>query len=130
VSDAVLGILDGHIVLSRQLAGRGHFPAVDVLQSVSRLAAEVAEPPVLEAASRIRDVLGTYREASDLIQVGAYTPGTDPRVDHAVVTMPKVEAFVRQSVGERTLPQETRARLLQLSTSPSIPPQAILPHRR
>jgi FliI/YscN family ATPase len=129
VSDAVLGILDGHIVLSRQLAGRGHFPAVDVLQSVSRLASEVAEAPVLEAASRLRDVLGTYREASDLIQVGAYTPGTDPRVDHAVATMPKIEQFVRQSIAERTRPEDTRARLIQIATTPSIPPPAPARHR-
>jgi FliI/YscN family ATPase len=120
VADAVMGILDGHIVLSRQLAGKGHFPAVDVLASVSRLAAEVAPPEMIEAASRVRDVLGTYRDAVDLIQVGAYSPGTDPRVDHAVGAMPRVDAFVRQAVNEPTRPEETRARLLSLNAPNSM----------
>jgi flagellum-specific ATP synthase len=122
VADAVMGILDGHIVLSRQLAGKGHFPAVDVLQSVSRLAAEVAPAEVLQAASRVRDALGTYRDALDLIQVGAYTPGTDPRVDHAVGAMPRIDAFVKQAIGEPTRPEETRARLVSLNTPLSIHP--------
>ncbi len=122
VADAVMGILDGHIVLSRQLAGRGHFPAVDVLASVSRLAAEVAEPVVLEAAARVRDVIGTYREAADLIQVGAYSPGSDPRVDHAVATMPRIDAFLRQAVNDCSRSEDTRARLAALSAPVSLHP--------
>ncbi|HVY45366.1 MAG TPA: EscN/YscN/HrcN family type III secretion system ATPase, partial [Minicystis sp.] len=120
VADAVMGILDGHVVLSRQLAGKGHFPAVDVLQSVSRLAAEVAQPEVLDAAAKVRDALGTYRDAQDLIQVGAYTPGSDPRVDHAVNAMPRIEAFLKQAIGEPTRPEETRARLLSLNGPASL----------
>jgi flagellum-specific ATP synthase len=125
VADATMGILDGHIVLSRQLAGKGHFPAVDVLASVSRLATEVAPPEIIDAASRVRDVLGTYRDAVDLIQVGAYTPGSDPRVDHAVGAMPRVDAFVKQAVNEPTRPEETRARLLSLNAPTSIHPPGI-----
>jgi len=115
VADAVMGILDGHVVLSRQLAGKGHFPAVDVLQSVSRLAAEVAPKDVLDAAAKVRDVLGTYRDALDLIQVGAYTAGSDPRVDYAVAAMPRIDAFLKQAIAEPTRPEETRARLLSLN---------------
>jgi flagellum-specific ATP synthase len=122
VSDAVMGILDGHIVLSRALAGKGQFPAVDVLASVSRLAQEVAEQSVLDAASRVRDVVGTYRDAADLIQVGAYSAGSDPRVDHAVAMMPKIEAFLRQGVREPSRPEDTRARLAAIAAPPSIAP--------
>jgi flagellum-specific ATP synthase len=122
IADAVMGILDGHIVLSRQLAGKGHFPAVDLLASVSRLASEVAPPEVLEAASRVRDILGTYRDALDLIQVGAYSPGSDPRVDHAVGAMPRIDAFLKQAVHEPTKPEETRARLLGLNAPASMLP--------
>ncbi len=80
IADAVRGILDGHIVLSRRLADRGLFPAIDVLRSISRLMGDVATPGHIEAASRARDALATYAEAADLIQIGAYVAGSDPRV--------------------------------------------------
>lgn len=111
ISDAVRGILDGHIVMSRSLAEKGHFPAIDALQSVSRLAPEVSTKAQFEVASRARDLLGTYRDAQDLIQVGAYTPGTDPRIDAACAASPKLEAFLRQSTAEHTPPGEAWARL-------------------
>jgi flagellum-specific ATP synthase len=96
IADAVRGILDGHIVLSRRLADRGLFPSIDVLRSISRVATDIAEPEHLRAASQARDALGTYAEAADLIQIGAYAAGSDPRVDAARAVVPRIEALIRQ----------------------------------
>lgn len=111
VADAVRGILDGHIVLSRSLAEKGHFPSIDVLKSVSRLAPELVSKEHWEIACRAREVLATYQDTLDLIQVGAYVRGSDPRVDEACAAMPKLEAFLRQPVSEATRPEEAWARL-------------------
>ncbi len=115
VADAIRGILDGHLVLSRGLAEKGHFPAIDVLQSISRLAQDVAEEADLRAAAAVRDLLSAHREAADLIQVGAYQPGSDARIDRALKALPQVEAFLKQRVDDKTAPTETRARLAVLS---------------
>ena len=117
IADAVKGILDGHIVLSRGLAEKGHFPAIDVLQSISRLAPEVTDQAHQGLASLVREALGTYRDASDLIQVGAYVAGSDPRVDSALSMVPKVNTFLRQSLGETTPFGQVRARLQALLSS-------------
>ena len=111
IADAARGILDGHIVLSRTLAEKNHFPAVDVLQSVSRLAPDICSQEHTRLAGRAREALGTYREAEDLIQVGAYAPGSDPSIDAACELMPNLEQFLRQRVEERTSFGETLARL-------------------
>jgi FliI/YscN family ATPase len=100
VADAVRGILDGHIVLSRRLAERGHFPAVDVLQSVSRLAPEITTAEQQNWSNSLRDLLAAHRDAEDLIQVGAYVAGSDPRVDKARAAMPQLDGFLRQGVRE------------------------------
>lgn len=97
VADAVRGILDGHVVLSRRLAGRGHYPAIDVLQSISRVMSDIVEPEVLKMASDFRDVLASYQEVEDLITIGAYKPGQNPRVDRAVALHERVQAFLKQS---------------------------------
>lgn len=115
IADTVRGVLDGHIVLSRALAERGHFPAVEVGASVSRLASEIAHPDHLKAANRIRDLLSAHREALDLIQVGAYVPGSDPRVDEAIRLAPSFEALLRQRVDEPTPPEQTVAVMLRLA---------------
>jgi FliI/YscN family ATPase len=115
VSDAVRSILDGHLVLTRTLADRGHFPAIDVLQSVSRLAPALMSPPQARAVGMVRDLLATHRAAADLIQVGAYVPGSDPRVDAACRIMPEVESFLRQTIGERTSVEEAMARVQRLA---------------
>jgi FliI/YscN family ATPase len=124
IADAVRGILDGHIVLGRRLAERGHFPAIDVLGSISRLMADVADPEHQKLAMLIREAMGTYREASDLIQVGAYVPGSDPRVDGALVLVPKIDAFLQQGVHEKTGFGEIRARLGALLSAFQVRPQA------
>jgi flagellum-specific ATP synthase len=100
IADAVRGILDGHIVLSRRMAERGHFPAIDVLQSISRLAPEITPPEVQSWANSLRDLMAAHRDAEDLIQVGAYVQGSDPRVDKARQALPQIEGFLRQSVRE------------------------------
>lgn len=114
VADAARAILDGHIVLSRELAQAGHFPAVDVLASVSRLQEVLLEPAHLVAAARVREHLAVYRDARDLIAIGAYVAGSDPRVDRARELLPAIEAFLRQGRGERTPRAETLARLAAL----------------
>src|SRR5580700_9722217 len=100
IADATRGILDGHIVLSRKLADRGLFPAIDVLRSVSRVANEVTPPEHQRSASKVRDLLATYSEASDLIQIGAYVSGSDPRIDAARAAHPQIEALIRQGLLE------------------------------
>jgi flagellum-specific ATP synthase len=115
IADAVRGILDGHVVLSRKLAERGHFPAIDVLQSVSRLAPVVASAAQVRAAAAVRDFMGAYREAADLIQVGAYVPGSDARVDTACRLMPSITAFLQQNAAERALSDVTLQKLMSLS---------------
>ena len=102
IADAVRGILDGHIVLSRTLAETGHFPAIDVLASLSRLMPQLVQKPHVEAASKLRELLGAYRDAKDLIQVGAYEKGSDPRVDTAARMMPTIERFLKQGERERS----------------------------
>jgi flagellum-specific ATP synthase len=97
VADAARGILDGHVVLSRRLAGRGHYPAIDVLQSISRVMSDIVDPEVLKLASEVREVLASYQEVEDLITIGAYKPGQNPRVDKAVKLYDKVLAFLKQS---------------------------------
>jgi FliI/YscN family ATPase len=115
IADAVRGILDGHIVLSRKLAERGHFPAIDVLQSVSRLAPVVSTAAQVRASAIVRDLMGAHREASDLIQVGAYVPGSDSRVDAAIKLMPSITAFLQQNAAERSAPEITLHSLLRLA---------------
>ena len=110
IADAVRGILDGHIVLSRRLADRGLFPAIDILRSVSRVIHDVSTPEHVDAAARVRDALATYAEASDLIQIGAYVAGSDPRVDAAREAMPRIDALIRQKPEEAV----SRASALQI----------------
>jgi len=101
ISDAVRGILDGHIVLSRDLAAQNHYPPIDVLQSVSRLLPDIASPEHLAAAGKLRSVLATYKDAEDLISIGAYSEGSNPEIDYARAHIGKVRAFLRQRVDEK-----------------------------
>ena len=101
VSDAVRSILDGHIVLSRRLASMGHYPAVDVLESVSRVMNDVIPEEHREAAIKIQEALSTYREAEDLINIGAYVRGSNEKIDHAIAINSAVNAFLRQGMTEK-----------------------------
>ena len=100
VADAVRGILDGHIVLSRKLAHANHFPAIDVLQSVSRVMPRVMTPEARATADEARRLMAAYQEAEDLIRVGAYVPGSNPETDRAIALHDALNAFLRQGVTE------------------------------
>jgi len=114
VVDTAKSILDGHVVLSRKLAGAGHFPAVDVLASVSRVMTEVVERRHLEVASAARQLLAAHREAADLIEVGVYAAGSNPRVDKAIRCMPALDGFLRQVPEERTPLEDGVAKLASI----------------
>lgn len=101
VADTVRATLDGHIALARQLADRGHYPAIDVLASVSRVMRLVVSEDHLEAVRKLKAIVSTYREAEDLIKIGAYAEGTSPPIDMAIEIMPEVNAFLCQRMGER-----------------------------
>jgi FliI/YscN family ATPase len=100
ISDAVRSILDGHIVLSRRLASKGHYPPIDVLESVSRLANRLTSAEHRRGALQIREALAAFRNAEDLIQLGAYTSGANPQLDAAVRELQSIEQFLKQSPGE------------------------------
>ena len=100
VGDAARSILDGHVVLSRKLGAEGHFPTVDALESVSRVAPAVTTPSQRAAATELRRLLAAHREAKDLIDIGAYAPGSNPLVDRAVQIQGPINAFLRQAVDE------------------------------
>jgi flagellum-specific ATP synthase len=102
VGDTVRSIVDGHIVLSRKLANRGHYPAIDVLQSVSRVVRDVSTKDHLALRERAIDIMSTYGDAEDMIAIGAYVDGSDPRIDEAKRLMPTINAFLRQPVDERS----------------------------
>jgi flagellum-specific ATP synthase len=97
ICDAARAILDGHIILSRELGAMGHYPAIDILHSVSRLAGKVAPPEQREAAAKLREVLATFSQSEDLINLGAYASGSNPRLDAAIELRPKLLEFLKQS---------------------------------
>ena len=100
IADAVRGILDGHIVLSRDLAHKNHYPAIDVSNSISRLMNDICEEEHKLYASKARDVISTYREAEDLINIGAYEPGTNPQIDVSINYIERVNSYLKQGVRE------------------------------
>jgi flagellum-specific ATP synthase len=117
VADSVRSILDGHCVLTRELAHRSHYPAIDVLQSVSRLTGEVTSPDVRQAAATIRELLALHREKEDLISIGAYSPGSDARIDRAIALLPSIDGYLRQSVDEQVPAEAADAALVELAGS-------------
>jgi type III secretion system H+-transporting two-sector ATPase len=114
IADETRSILDGHIVLSRALAASGHYPAIDVNQSISRVMPIVARPAHIEAARKLREVLATYEAQKDLILIGAYKKGSDPRTDYAISKLDAVNAFLRQGTHENTPANVAVAQLQRL----------------
>jgi FliI/YscN family ATPase len=115
IADAVRSILDGHIVLSRELGAAGHYPAIDVLHSVSRLTSDLAGDEQKEAAIKLRDAMSTYRRTEDLIQLGAYASGSNPKVDAAVRVRAELDDFLKQPPHARAPLGETLERMSALA---------------
>ena len=101
IADAVRSSVDGHIVLSRTLAQRGHYPAVDVLASISRVMRDIVDPGHLDNAKKLVRVLSVYREAEDLINIGAYVDGSDPKIDYAKKMIDKINSFLQQDIDQK-----------------------------
>lgn len=114
IGDAARSLLDGHVWLARDLAMRGHYPAVDPLSSVSRLMNDVSPGDQIDAAVRVRTLLSAYRKAEDLINVGAYMKGSNPEIDRAVRAHDSILGFLRQGIGEPATLEETRRGLQEL----------------
>ena len=115
ICDAVRGILDGHIILSRQLGAAGHYPAIDVLNSVSRLQSQISSPEQRAAARAVREALATYQQAEDLIQLGAYVSGSNPRLDRSIQLRPEILQFLRQEAEVSAPIEETLAGMARLA---------------
>lgn len=101
VTDTARSILDGHIVLSRSLANRNQYPAIDVLASVSRVMPDIITDGHKEAAAGVKEALAVYRDAEDLINIGAYVKGSNEKIDHAISLIDRIFGFIRQSTEER-----------------------------
>jgi flagellum-specific ATP synthase len=117
IADTARSILDGHIVLTRKLATAGHFPAIDVLESISRVATAVVSPDRMADAREIRKLLGALRDVRELIEIGAYQTGSDPLVDRARQLEPAMDAFLRQSMDDATPADQAWAYLHQIVTA-------------
>ena len=115
IADSVRSILDGHIVLDRELASRGHYPCIDVLSSVSRLMSHLVTPELKNAAYEIRDLMATYKKSEDLINIGAYKRGSNPRIDTAIDRADVINAFLKQRPEEPSQLPFTQQQLIQLS---------------
>ena len=101
IADAVRSILDGHIVLSRDLATQNHYPAIDILESISRVMIDITAPKHKECANRLKEILATYRKAEDLINIGAYVAGSNPKIDYAIKMIEKVNGYLKQGIEEK-----------------------------
>lgn len=118
IADAARSILDGHIVLSRKLAERGHFPSIDMLASLSRLQTQLSSPEQQRCVHQVRDWMAAHHEAEDLLSMGLYKPGALPRLDQALARMPAIERFLRQGADSPSSPEETW-RELQMLCAPA-----------
>ena len=107
ITDTARGILDGHIVLSRQMAQKNHYPAIDILQSISRVMSSIISKEHKAAAGKMKQVLATYQEAEDLINIGAYKAGSNPDIDFAIEKIKAVNAFLQQQTDEKFSFEET-----------------------
>jgi flagellum-specific ATP synthase len=114
VSDAMRSILDGHVVLTRRLADQGHYPAIEVLGSVSRLVTDLNPPEVIKSIRELTELLAAYRRAEDLINIGAYAEGTNPKIDRAMRMMDRIKGFLTQEMETGVDMAASRSQLLAL----------------
>jgi flagellum-specific ATP synthase len=124
VSDTVRGLIDGHTILSRKIAAKGHYPAIDILESISRLATDITSPEQRAATQVFKELLAAYRDHEDLISIGAYRSGANPTVDTAIAMMPEINKYLRQSIGERSSVESARDELLRFAARVSAPKPA------
>jgi flagellum-specific ATP synthase len=117
VADSARSLMDGHIVLSRKLADRSHYPAVDILGSVSRLMPAVTSQEHKLAAQKLKEIYATYIDAEDLINIGAFSPGSNRRIDGAIGLIDRINNFLIQPIRERTRFEETVQRLNAITQS-------------
>ncbi|MEZ4572505.1 MAG: EscN/YscN/HrcN family type III secretion system ATPase, partial [Thermomicrobiales bacterium] len=122
VTDAVRSILDGHIYLSRDLANENHFPAVDVLGSVSRVMRDIVDDRHYRLADDLRHIMATYHHARDMIDIGAYSAGSNPKIDRAVRLMGQINSFLRQSSEDVSSVERSLDRIEGILTSPDEAP--------
>jgi len=113
ISDTVRGIIDGHIILSRKIAARNHYPAIDVLGSISRLMTDIVSPEQTDAANTLRSLMSVYESNYDLISIGAYKKGSKPALDNAIEKIDNIHAFLQQRVAEKFEYDETVALMKQ-----------------
>jgi len=111
IADAARSILDGHIVLTRELAMQNHYPAIDILGSISRLMDDIVDPAQRRSAGRLKETLATYRKAEDLINIGAYVAGSNPKIDYAIKMIDRINAYLRQDIGETVSFEESISQL-------------------
>jgi ATPase fliI/yscN family len=114
ITDTARGILDGHIVLSRQMAQKNHYPAIDILQSISRVMSSIITKEHKVAAGKMKQVLATYQEAEDLINIGAYKAGSNPDIDFAIDKIRAVNAFLQQQTDEKYTFEESLQQMLDI----------------
>ena len=114
VSDTARSILDGHIMLTRDLASKGHFPAIDVMKSISRVMTDIVDRETVETARLVLQILSVYRKAEDLINIGAYVSGSNPEIDYAISMIGRINAFLRQGMDEHVSYEDSQKQLLGL----------------
>jgi flagellum-specific ATP synthase len=114
IADAARAILDGHIVLNRQLAEAGHYPAIDIEQSISRAMHSITKPEHQQLARRLKKLTASYQRSRDLISVGAYAAGTDPVLDEAIARHTRIEQFLQQGITEKSVLEESLGQLASL----------------
>ena len=121
IADTVRGLLDGHTYLSRKLASKGHFPAIDVLNSISRVMTDISDPQHLQAAQKVRSLIADYQDNEDLITIGAYRQGSNPAVDSAIRAKPLIDAFLKQNIDEASELRLSCKQLMELAAAFAVP---------
>ncbi len=107
ISDAVRSILDGHIVLTRELAAKNHYPAIDILKSISRVMVDIIDPGHQTNVNKLKSVLATYRKSEDLINIGAYVAGSNPDIDYSISMAPRIDSYLKQGIDEKATFEES-----------------------
>ena len=120
ISDTARGILDGHIILSRKLGHKNHYPAIDVLQSISRVMSAVATKEHKKLASKLKSTLATYSDAEDLINIGAYKAGSNPEIDYAIQKNSAINEFLCQATDEKFTFEETVEQLSRIFSTEAV----------